>query len=331
MRHIAATVCSAAMVIFFVAFFAGVAENSARSVATAMGSTGETLRVVASVDNGKKSFIGSDKFTEAVSAFAAENSVSVAFSPSDAGNIVTLLDTSGRFSFGNRSVEDALRSSSAAAGAVSTALPLESRSRLIPGDATVVGEFPPTTTFDYFYPAVLLNTAAAPFTSGVYLIAGATPAQLPSVAALFESSGMELLHLSAQKPTTIGSTLQGIYGGVLSGFACVILIAALLIAHIQATFSRQRLGVAAALGANSWQRRWLVARRIWPSVGAGLFAGISVCAGVLAIMRGTMLLSTLAAGTSIAAGTLIASALWCIIIAWVSHWESRRCKLALPC
>lgn len=332
MRRLVPMVSSALMLLTVASFLLAIAEGSARSTAYSLGYSGATIRIIAITDNPDMVFVGTQHFTDSVRRFAADNDVSVAFSPSNGPDIITLVDPQGRYRVGSPQLHEELEAGgSRAAAAVSTFVAPANRSAVVPEGVDVIGEFSPEVAFDGEYPAVLLNAEAAAFDSGIFLIAGADMGDPAPVQELFEQNGMDIQYARIQEPATFWGSLASVFGVLAVAFTAVVAVAALLVALIHASFGRERLVAAAVLGAARGDLRLLVLRALAPQVAAGLLAG---CLLALVVVFGAgelMLVSPGTAAVAVLAALGVCAAVWCAILAWACGRETRRCQRAVPC
>lgn len=325
-------VSSASLLVVLVAFLVTDAEGSERVAAYSLGCSCRTVRVIAIADTPDMAFVGPQLFTEALQRFSREHQTSFAFSPGNEATIVTLFDPEHNFTIGGRRLREQLQSSgTGGAAAFSNAVSPGSRPSLVPDGVSVVGEFSPNVQFDDIYPAVLLNPTAGPFDSGIYLLAGSATSDPTQIMNLFTQNGMDIKSLAVRPVGGIGTGLRSVYGVAVAGFAVIAVLAGLLVTQVAASFERDRLLAAAALGATRRDLGALVGRRLALPILAGIFLSFCLVSGVLAIARPLMLVSFGTEATLVAAATGTALAVWSGIVVLVSVQEVWRCRRVVPC
>lgn len=329
---------SALMVVVLGVFGLIIVDASERRTADQLGFSGETVGVVAIPAD---DFGGPEPLTAALVGFAEKRDVSVAYSRSHGTGLVTVLDEDGRFRIGDGSLGAALGPAGSTA-ALSTAVG-DSGSGIpeleLPEGVTAVGTFDPDVKFQR-YPVVVFNVGARPFAEGVYLFAGdglgsdGSPL-VRELVRIFDTHGMAVVELTPRGGTTtdllLAETLATPYGVVVLLFTGIVVLTQVLVLVIYSAIFRDRLVVAAVVGAGRRHLRGMVWGRLLRQVLPGAVAGAGISAGVVLGTAGLALAGTgtrvLVVAAALAVSILV-SALICGAVAWR---EAGRVARVVPC
>lgn len=319
----------------------GLLEGSHIQRATHLGHTGATVRVIVVPD---AYYTGPERLTMALIRFAAEHEVSVAFAQSYDTGLVTVLDEHDRFHNSEGSLGALLDApGSGRSAAFATAIEGSVGSwagRHLPAEVEFAGTFRSDVTFEERYPMLLLSPEARPFDTGVYLFASndATrdgDALSSEVVRFFEAQWMNVVDAmplsDASIRTLLARNMAQPYGVIALMFFGIVALAQLVVMRIHAALFRERLFVAAVLGAAKRQLRRIVAQRLLQLVAAGLIMGTALSLLVVVASQGLALaepgprVAVIALALAVSALT---SMLMCAFVAWR---EARKVARAVPC
>ena len=292
------------------------------SAARALGYDGRTTRIVA-VSRGEPA--EQVRFSASLDRFVRQHRLSVAYTPSSGSRVVTVDDRAERFRRGDGAPlmtglgKGGPQPAALLSSAVTTSGPA---STLVPSGVTVRGGFRPDVQLDGQYPLLLLTAATTTYDSGVYLVAGLDRSSDGSLGTVFSEHAMQIVDLSVQEPASLWTGLSPPFGPLIAVFVGLAALAAYLVTRAYASLSRERLAIAAIIGALPRELGFLVLRHLLPRVVGGTVVGLAAGLAVALLVNNPVMSGAATAGAlSLSAGTSVV--VWAAICAAVS-WSAAR-------
>lgn len=314
-------------------------EAGASSARDDLGHTGPGLRAVVVPSDAAPDAAG---LTAAMLDVLADSGASAAYSRGYGTGLVTLADADGRFrGHAGPLAGDLDEAGPGPAASVSATLPVPRDALGLagrPGDPVVTGTFTADVTFEGREPLVLYNTDAVPFGEGVYLFAAdadlaATPAFLERLSVTLGTYGYEIGHLEQVEPTgtrTIAASLRSPYGVVVALFGAVSAASHVVVLHIYAALRRDRLMVAAVLGASRRALRTSVRGMLAGRAAAGAALGAVAAVAIVLGSAPSALAPTGARWAAAGVALLVGLAVTVVSCEWVARAEVRRATRVVP-
>lgn len=334
MWRIAPSVSAALLLLVWSFFCLSLAESGNQRAAEDLGYSGSTVRIIAV---GASTDAETARFNTVFSSFIADQDLSVAYSRSYESGLVTLIDVRERFAIGldkpfDEDVPDATRRAVLRSQTPGLEAWFTRQDRF---DGMSISTAPlRDVMFEDRYPLAILSASAQPFSAGVYLIAGLDESKIQPLLNLYEQSGMMIADVSTHPGTgpmeLLANSFKSPYGVIASAFAGIASVASFLVAGTFVSLRRDRLHIAAALGASRLTLMGITIRQlaapilIGTSIGLMLSGALCIAIAPLTLMSPTDVVSSIGFSVALSAST------WVFAVAVVAYHERRVSSRVVP-